>query len=251
MSDVIDLGGIDTVGVDLGGIDTVGCVGWKNKDTSTQTTTADGKITICFVDGVSGVGKTTMCDLTVDFTRLCNARPIYKKNKSYLSFVYTMHIMRIIMNCQETISASASDEPFYIDRSPCCHVVYRLLYEHKGMSVPLYEFRKSVDPVLLEIEEAVRESIVTWVSIMKRLFMKKLGEDFCEIRMIWAVPKNIERTTDILKRRGTFESTTDGWVPKYWVENQAYLFEYIAGLGIGDKVLVDDYLTKELVKSIF
>lgn len=194
---------------------------------------------VIFLEGTSGLGKTTISKISFDYTWYLGLHPIYatKGDQSHVQILYDWHILLdIIMEMQDLIKNINTDyvemrNPVLLDRSFVSQIVYSLLFQHRGHIVDPKTFEGSIDPVFSDREFAItiRHVVLRWFSMLQQL----LGPEYT-VGIQWFVAKDPVYTKRVMLERNGADVRTENINLEHYIENQNYLFKKMhALLGLG------------------
>nr|UBR58371.1 HZV 115-like/thymidylate kinase-like protein [Oryctes rhinoceros nudivirus] len=201
---------------------------------------------VVFVDGVSGIGKTTISDITVDFLKYLDQYPdfIKKNNTPHIQNLYEHLIFDEIFKCLDEIVENGP-ELTLVDRSFFSTLAYDIIFKHGGDSADPKEFQKTVDAKVFGDEKYMEILTNVWRSWDQRI--KKLYPTL-EIYLLWVLPVEIDAVVEHLKKRGTFENTFTNMAN--YIQNQNYTFQMLhMHTHVGKILYIHEYITKDAVKD--
>lgn len=198
--------------------------------------------TVIFLDGVSCVGKTTLAEKSVDFSKYVKMYPGFAKKNCdmHIQYLYDHTVTNDILNHLDDIYACNSRISI-IDRSFFSTLAYDILFKYKGHEADPDAFRAATDEVF-EDEIYCKMLSDTWQSWGSRL--DKLYPDM-NIMLLWVIPTNVKEVCENLKSRGSFENS---FVMENYIQNQGYMFKKLRAVtGLGSILFVESYLTGEIL----
>lgn len=194
---------------------------------------------VIFIEGTSGLGKTTISKMSFDYTWYLGLHPIYatKGDQPHVQILYDWHILLdIIIEMQDMIKNIGADyvetrNPVLLDRSFVSQIVYSLLFQHRGHIVEPKTFERSIDPVFSDREFAItiRHVVLRWFSMLQQM----LGPEYT-VGIQWFIAKDPAYTKRVMLERNGADVRTDNINLEHYIENQNYLFKKMhAVLGLG------------------
>lgn len=189
---------------------------------------------LIFVEGTSGIGKTTVSDASIDFTRMCQICPAYKDKESSTAFAsaYTLDTM-LLLN-EYAVKLGKRSLHVVIDRSPLSQILYGLLFSCDGGNASpgkfMADFTEKFDILAPRLIKVYKNMINSF---------NELGYD--SVRIVWAVAANVEHTVRVLTKRNGFEV---GLNCRNYVINQNYAFKKMALLLDNELLQCHTFITR-------
>lgn len=211
---------------------------------------------IVFVEGTAGIGKSTVCDESFDFSRYLTRAPLYlhKQEVPYVQSLYEGHVYADIITemClasgKRLSTASStktrvrfnSDEVIY-DRSPFAQIAYNIIFALNGEKKNPFEYRNDFDKLVQipELHNELRHLFNKWVEIFKWIN--------ADVKLIWLGSQSPEQTAArLLARSGIREDCN---LTNYII-NQNYTFSKLCEIsGVGTFYLTNS-LERKFVQQI-
>lgn len=201
-------------------------------------------MSIIFLEGTSGVGKTTYSSKTFDYMKYLQDNPEYvdKHTVPHLQILYDTHIHLDLINNLVNLEENDFNKDIMFDRCFISQFVYNILFKHSGEKVDLENFKFNIENNVFSKPE--------YKKLLKSLLEKFLNlVTFITGRpstIYWCISNDVEFTECAMRSRKGFEierEKTDGWNIKNYIYNQNYLFEKLYEYtGVGKLVKVEKYL---------
>lgn len=211
---------------------------------------------IIFVEGTAGIGKSTICDESFDFSRYLTRAPIYlhKQEVPYVQSLYEGHVYADIItemclasgnrlsNASSTKSRVRfnSEEVIY-DRSPFAQIAYNIIFALNGEKKNPFEYRNDFDKLVQipELHNELRHMFNKWIDIFKWIN--------ADVKLIWLGSQSPEQTAArLLARSGIREDCN---LTNYII-NQNYTFSKLCEIsGVGTFYLTNS-LERKFVQQI-
>ncbi len=181
---------------------------------------------IIFLEGTSGIGKTTCANVSFDFVHFIEQCGIYaRKNElPYIQALYeTMLRASIELKLQQMIDENKCvvPSPIICDRCIISQLAYGILFHFRGEKINPKQFIENV-----ETQVFLNESIVKEIHAACNAWLMNLQNRFpeCQIDVFGLGASDIPFTVDLLKTRGGFENAYN-YELTWYVINQNYIFE--------------------------
>lgn len=194
---------------------------------------------VIFLEGTSGLGKTTIANVSLDFTEYRKQHAFYANKDRNITFqiMYDWHILldsiTEIMNAASinTKECIYSQNYILVDRSFISQLVYSLISTYNGDSADPDKFALSVDGLLNNVEfcEVVKRLTHRWF----RTFQSMVDPNV-SVGIQWFVAADARYTEKSIRERDEFDAKIPGMIIENYIKNQNYLFERmyeICGLG--------------------
>lgn len=194
---------------------------------------------VIFLEGTSGLGKTTVANVSLDFTGYRNQYSFYANKDHNITFqiVYDWHILldsiAEIMNVANTNPEEYiySQNYILVDRSFISQLVYSLIIAYNGYSADPDKFALGVDGLLNNAEfcEAVKQLTHRWF----RTF-QSMVDSSVSVGIQWFVAADPRYTEKSIRERDEFDAKIPGTIIENYINNQNYLFTRmyeICGIG--------------------
>lgn len=204
---------------------------------------------VIFVEGPSCIGKTTVSDNSLDYTRYVASCPMYAQKHAdpavqalYNSKLATEFYSAIMQRslCTEQM------EDLYVDRSIFSSLIYEALFKLDGHQAEHAVFCQQVEEQYIEREGFVEELSRVWNDILKFITMMAPNLD---VGLIWIIPKSVYDVAALLEKRNTMEVAMNFNLLEY-VRNQTYMFEEFARLsGVGCIMKVDTPVDRAAIQE--
>lgn len=211
---------------------------------------------IIFVEGTAGIGKSTICDVSFDFSRYLTRAPLYlhKQEVAYVQSLYEGHVYADIITemClasgKRLSTASStktrvrfnSNEVIY-DRSPFAQIAYNIIFALNGEKKNPFEYRNDFDKLVQvpELHNELRHLFNKWIEIFKWIN--------ADVKLIWLGSQSPEQTAArLLARSGIREDCN---LTNYII-NQNYTFSKLCEIsGVGTFYLTNS-LERKFVQQI-
>lgn len=211
---------------------------------------------IIFVEGTAGIGKSTICDESFDFSRYLTRAPLYlhKQEVPYVQSLYEGHVyadiiteMCLASGKRLSIASSTktrvrfnSEEVIY-DRSPFAQIAYNIIFALKGEKKNPFEYRNDFDKLVQvpELHNELRHMFNKWIEIFKWIN--------ADVKLIWLGSQSPEQTAArLLARSGIREDCN---LTNYII-NQNYTFSKLCEIsGVGTFYLTNS-LERKFVQQI-
>lgn len=211
---------------------------------------------IIFVEGTAGIGKSTICDVSFDFSRYLTRAPLYlhKQEVAYVQSLYEGHVYADIITemClasgKRLSTASStktrvrfnSNEVIY-DRSPFAQIAYNIIFALNGEKKNPFEYRNDFDKLVQvpELHNELRHLFNKWMEIFKWIN--------ADVKLIWLGSQSPEQTAaKLLARSGIREDCN---LTNYII-NQNYTFSKLCEIsGVGTFYLTNS-LERKFVQQI-
>lgn len=199
---------------------------------------------IIFLEGTSGVGKTTLADYSLDFFYFIEKWPQYasKQANVYLQCVYDIHLFTLTFQNLHRVSVGeefSEKSVIYHDRSFISQFVYAILFTFNGQYADPVEFRSSVYQAIfgdINMCDIFRSSAKSMISMLERF-------ENVDVQIKWCITNDVDFTAECLRARNTLEHQM-GWNLNNYLLNQNFLFENMYKLlGIGDLIYVTTFVS--------
>lgn len=211
---------------------------------------------IIFVEGTAGIGKSTICDESFDFSRYLTRASIYlhKQEVPYVQSLYEGHVYADIItemclasgnrlsnaSSTKTRVRFNSDEVIY-DRSPFAQIAYNIIFALNGEKKNPFEYRNDFDKLVQipELHNELRHMFNKWVDIFKWIN--------ADVKLIWLGSQSPEQTAArLLARSGIREDCN----LSNYIINQNYTFSKLCEIsGVGTFYLTNS-LERKFVQQI-
>lgn len=187
---------------------------------------------IIFVDGTSGLGKTTICHRSLDFTHYLATYPMYinKSNMAHLQVLYDFHIMidtvTELMNAKDQHNGAGcyvqNKNPILLDRSFLSQIAYAILFQNFGHIDEPRKFAERVRPLFENpnFRLTMRQVTERWFDLFRRL----VGPE-CSVGIQWFVAADTRYTMESMLARNGFDVKMPNIVLEHYIENQNTVFE--------------------------
>lgn len=202
--------------------------------------------TVIFLDGVSGVGKTTVADMSVDFLKYLQVYPGFAKKNDlmHVQYLYDHTVTNDVLNYLDTVSRSANQDVTIVDRSFYSTAAYDILFKYNGHYEEPSKYQAEVEEKVFSDETYTKMLTTVWQSWERRFNNLYLNLD---IKLLWVIPRNIDKVVENLMARGTFEIEFN---VKNYILNQIYTFKKLHEItNVGEIAFVDQYITTDIVNK--
>lgn len=210
--------------------------------------TSATNIHLLFVEGTSGLGKTTICHRTLDFSEYRERHTFYnhKTTKPYLQVLYDQHIMLDCMTeVMDTLKANSSmyinsQNCVLIDRSFVSQLIYAILFFYGGQYKDPADFAETVERCVFsdrELSNLIANVTQRWFMLMDSV-MAMIGSN-ATVGIQWFGAIDPVYTASIVKGRDGFDAHMKNLKLKNYILNQNYMFlrmHEIVGLGTYSEV---------------
>lgn len=194
----------------------------------------------CIIDGISGVGKTTIADNSLDYTKFVIEYPILrdKREKSYMQTIYFLHLIAESNKVIENLDLT-NESLVVTDRSIFSSILYDILFSLDGHKCTSEIFKHGVDNLF------ENQSLITLLfSSCNILFNNIQKQTKRKVVLLWIIPTNIDLVIEQLQNRQSME-VTDDFNIRYYVMNQIYITNVFVRLTtIGVLFPVESFITR-------
>lgn len=211
-------------------------------------------MSIIFIEGVSGIGKTTSCHKSFDFSKYLEQFPKYfeKHEKPYLQTIYDNHInLDLISYLMELNQDEKNDvtKNLYLDRCFISQFVYLVLFKYRGQFNHPDVFAADLDKFIFS-DKNLMNLLKRGLEDLFRIVEKITDRP---VELYWCVSKNPNFTTQVVRARKGFETSLnkeEWWNIFNYVCNQNYIFKQLFNnLHVGKYIEIDSFLDLEKIKS--
>lgn len=205
-------------------------------------------MSIIFLEGTSGVGKTTSSNKSFDYVKYLSNNPEFseKHNNPHLQILYDTHIHLDLIDNLLIFKDQDLKDDIYIDRFFISQFVYYILFKFNGQNVDPENFKFNVDnDVFSKVEICILLKNLTgkFLNLVTKITNKPST-------IYWCVSKDVKFTEIAMRSRNGFEienEKTNNWNIENYIHNQNYLFKKLQSIiGIGKLVEVEKFFNKNL-----
>lgn len=201
-------------------------------------------MSIIFLEGTSGVGKTTLADQSFDFVKYLDNNPEYlTKNKaSSLQTLYNEHVHLDLIESLMNLKQNDIKKDVYFDRCFISQFAYNILFEFNGETDDSDWFQFNTKRNVFSKPE-----MVNMVKLRLEGFLKMVTKLTGRPSTIyWCISNDIEFTKCSMRSRNGFEidrEKKNGWNIENYIRNQNFLFKTLYECAkLGKLIEVDKYL---------
>lgn len=205
-------------------------------------------MSIIFVEGTSGLGKTTHCDQSFDFSKYLVSFPKFfeKHETHHIQTIYDNHIildlMSYLLNLNNNVSIDETKN-LYLDRCFISQFVYSILFKYKGQYHDPKYFADQLNSNVFsdkKLMDILKYGVEKLLCVTKKITNR-------QVDIYWCISNNPEFTANIIQKRKGFEVSsekkTQMWNIYNYIRNQNFIFEKIHEiLQIGSLIKVDEFL---------
>lgn len=192
---------------------------------------------ITILEGVSGLGKTTVSDMSFDFEKYINISNLYKKKHSN-NFIQSLYELNLNIDFFYFIQTLEKNKNYLIDRCPLSQIIYIILFLYQGETKnPILFAEETNQKVFTEkFCEELKKTCSKWFDYLK--YISKT-----EINLKILLSEDTHFTCNTIKKRNTFEN--DSFNLLNYLENQNFLFKKLNEITqLGELVYISKYYEK-------
>lgn len=213
----------------------------------TEDTNNGGEVIYC--DGTSGLGKTTIADVSYDFLYYLEKYPefICKATTPYMQTLYNMHLYSDIYADLMNLQMQKSKNKIINDRFIFSQLAYDILFKYNGEKCDPSTFKRHVDDDIFDKPNITKIIRIAMNKVM--CLMERLNNKTRKIKIIWYIAEDVEYTKWKIIERGSFESQQPDWNLDWYIKNQNYVFMKLHEIsGIGNLVYTK-MITKQNINN--
>lgn len=193
---------------------------------------------VLFLEGTSGLGKTTLAHRTLDFTDYCQKYPIYsaKETNGYLQILYDWHILIDSVSAMRELTTLVeqvhTQSHVLIDRSFVSQIAYSILFQCNGHFARPDDFARETTKLVFsrtETTDMIRFLVRRWFRTLRDMLGPDIG-----LGVQWFVAANTEYTAKVVRDRGGEDANMPNLDLENYIINQNYVFEQLYRIcGVG------------------